>query len=76
MKQNSVLQNKVCKIDKTLQSNTVKKKEDDTNIMNGTENITIDSAVIKSILKKYYKQFHTHKFNNLEKTNSSKATKY
>ena len=42
-----------------------KKKTQITNIRNETGDITIDPEVIKKILRGYYKQVYTHKFDNL-----------
>ena len=37
--------------------------------MNKTGDISTDSTEIKRIIKQYYQQLYTHKFNNLENMN-------
>lgn len=81
MIQIAVILNNKNKMDKPLGSLTkiLEKKREDTNynIRNETQIIIIDVEALQKIIKEYYKQLHTYKFENLQKwTNFSKITNY
>lgn len=61
----------ISKISKPLDRPSKKREREKTqiiNIRNERGDITTDIMEIKRIIKKYYKQFYTHKFDNLDET--------
>ena len=49
--------------------NKKRRKVNITNISNETRVITTDPVDIRSLIRKYYEQFYTQKFDNLDKMN-------